>query len=182
MYATEGAKKNGEAIYKGYSNLPKDVKRTVSGAAKIVSGLAQFLGGSVFATVTSPTVLGGIAGGATAMFGAYKVGEGIHQIANVISETSDESDPKYNTPVGAITESETVDNIVDFTLGAGATSSAGNTILSTINNVSTVNSGVNIVTESSSSQSQQNIEETETPKDVDDNEKSLIDDNRPNNK
>jgi len=182
MYATEGAARNGEAIHKAYSNLPKDVKRIVSGASKIVFGLAQFIGGSAFATVTSPTVAGGIAGGATAMFGAYKVGEGIHQIANVISGTSDDSDPQYNTPVGAITESETVDNIVDLTLGAGATSSAGNTIISTINNVSTVNSGVDIVIESLSSKSQQNSNETETPKEVEDIEKRTNDDNRPNNK
>ncbi len=176
MYATEGAKKNGEVIYNVYNELPKDVKRTVNGVAKIGFGLAQFLGGFLFATVTSPTVVGGVAGGATAMVGAYKVGEGIHQIANVLSGTSDEQDPKYSTPVGAITESETIDNIVDLATG-GTTSSAGNTVLTTINSVSTVNSGANLVIEASSNQKQQNIEESDTKKAVDNSEKKINDDN-----
>jgi RHS repeat-associated protein len=175
MYATEGAAINGKAIYNAFNNLPQDAKRTINGAVKIVFGLAQFLGGAVFATVSSPTVVGGIAGGATAMHGAYKVGKGIHQLANVISGTDADADPKYNTPEGAITESKVVDNVVDLATGL-ITASSGNNILTTINTVSTINSSASVVIETLSNQTQHNTEEGDTEKQVDDEEISPVDD------
>ena len=114
-----------------YNKLPNDSKRTINGLWNVVSGGAQFLGGAGVAigSGASLTSLGAI----ISMHGGYKVAEGVHQIANVITGTDSSEDPNYSTPIGSITEDKAVDAATDIIvsgnpLGPNIFSTAVNTI------------------------------------------------------
>jgi len=148
LWATQGAANATKVVSSAYTKMPNDTKRVIGATWNTVSGGAQFLGGAAFAIVTWPTALGEVIGGAVAMHGAYKVGEGIHQLTNVISGTNANEDPKYVTPEGSITESKVVDNAVD--LAAGLPTGPVNTSVVTINAVSTLLSGKAVVEDANS--------------------------------
>jgi hypothetical protein len=117
LWANQGAPNTPKVISDTYNKLPNDAKRTLGATWNIVSGGAEFLGGGAFAIVTCPPAVGEVVGGLVAMHGAYKVGEGVHKLANVASGTNADEDPKYVTPEGAITESKVVHDSVDLVVG-----------------------------------------------------------------
>jgi RHS repeat-associated protein len=142
LWATQGAPNAARGLSVAYSKLPSDSKRVIASTWNIVSGGTQFLGGAAFAIFTLPTALGEVIGGTVAMHGAYKVGEGIHQLTNVLSGTNANEDPKYVTPEGSMSQSKVIDNAVD--LAVGVPTGPVNTLVTTINTVSTLKSGKDV--------------------------------------
>jgi len=164
LWATQGAPNAAKGLSVAYNKLPNDSKRVIGATWNIVSGGTQFLGGVAFATVTWPTALGEVIGGTVAMHGAYKVGEGIHQLTNVISGTNANEDPKYNTPEGSIAKSKVVDNAVD--LAAGLPTGSVNTSVVTINAVSTLLSGKALVEDVNNKMEKQTPQKVEKVEEV----------------
>jgi hypothetical protein len=97
--------------------MPERAQRGVSGAAKMVAGVAQAAGAAALVVKSGASLTS--VGTIVFMHGGYKFATGAHQLANAISGVSAEQDPKFNTPAGEATQSELVDNAVDLTVGLG---------------------------------------------------------------
>ena len=104
------------------TDWPK-IGRCAKGAMNIVSGTITAIGGIVIrAGVRAFT--GGVAapiGAIVVGTGAYEITEGIHNIANALSGATKSSDPKYTTPIGAVTNITTVDFVTSVLVGYGST-------------------------------------------------------------
>jgi len=103
----------------------------------------------------APTGVSQVAGGLVFMHGAYKIVEGFRQVVNFVSGTDASSDPKYNTPAGSVTKSETVDHTVDFIAGVPFANTPS-TVLNVVNNTSSVVSAVIIINDIVTSSSKSN--------------------------